>query len=123
MRSMLLGGGLAVLLAMPAVAQTNSPNQNSDPSATGSVSSQSQNASTPLRQQVQQNLAKAGFSDIKVMPESFLVRAKDPSGNPVMMVINPDSVTAVTYGPNSTSNFNGTPNPKSAESNTNRSNR
>ncbi len=30
------------------------------------------------------------------MPSSFLVRAKDKSGNPVMMVINPDSVTAVT---------------------------
>ena len=30
------------------------------------------------------------------MPQSFLVRAKDKSGDPVMMVINPDSVTAVT---------------------------
>ena len=30
------------------------------------------------------------------MPESFLVRAKDRDGNPVMMVINPDSVLAVT---------------------------
>jgi hypothetical protein len=29
------------------------------------------------------------------MPESFLVRAKDKSGNPVMMVVNPDSVTAI----------------------------
>jgi hypothetical protein len=31
-----------------------------------------------------------------VMPESFLVRAKDQQGNPVMMVINPDSFTEVT---------------------------
>jgi hypothetical protein len=30
------------------------------------------------------------------MPESFLVRAKDKSGNPVMMVINPDSITSLT---------------------------
>ncbi len=30
------------------------------------------------------------------MPESFLVRAKDKDGNPVMMVIKPDSFTAVT---------------------------
>ncbi|MGD0723407.1 MAG: hypothetical protein ABR970_20440 [Roseiarcus sp.] len=49
-----------------------------------------------LRQHVQDNLAKAGFTDIKVMPESFLVRAKDQQGNPVMMVINPDSFTEVT---------------------------
>ena len=30
------------------------------------------------------------------MSSSFLVRAKDRDGNPVMMVINPDSVMAVT---------------------------
>jgi hypothetical protein len=30
------------------------------------------------------------------MPESFLVRAKDKRGNPVMMLVNPDSITAVT---------------------------
>jgi hypothetical protein len=41
------------------------------------------------------------------MPESFLVRAKDPSGNPIMMVINPDSVAAVTYAPGNTANQNG----------------
>jgi hypothetical protein len=126
MRSMLLGVGLTVLLAIPAVAQTNSANQNSSPATTGSIASQSdstQNPSTPIRQQVQQNLSKAGFTDIKIMPESFLVRAKDPSGNAVMMVINPDSVTAVTFGPNSTTNSNGTPNQNSAQSNGNRSNR
>jgi hypothetical protein len=30
------------------------------------------------------------------MPSSFLVRAKDSQGNPVMMVINPDSFTEMT---------------------------
>ncbi len=49
-----------------------------------------------IRQQVQASLKQSGFTDIKIMPESFLVRAKDPQGRPVMMVINPDSVTAVT---------------------------
>ena len=38
---------------------------------------------------------------MRVMPESFLVRAKDLAGNPVMMVINPDSFTAVTEVPES----------------------
>lgn len=49
-----------------------------------------------IQQQLRQNLQRAGFTDVQVMPSSFLVRAKDPGGNPVMMVINPDSVTAVT---------------------------
>jgi hypothetical protein len=49
-----------------------------------------------IQQQVQNNLQQAGFTDIRIMPSSFLVRAKDKAGNPVMMVISPDSVTAVT---------------------------
>ena len=49
-----------------------------------------------MRQQVASDLGKAGYTDIHVMPESFLIRAKDLKGNPVMMVINPDLVTAVT---------------------------
>jgi hypothetical protein len=42
------------------------------------------------------NLQAAGFTNIQVMPSSFLVRANDQDGNPVMMVVNPDSVTAIT---------------------------
>ncbi|MBV9288357.1 MAG: hypothetical protein JO288_11150 [Hyphomicrobiales bacterium] len=62
-----------------------------------------------ISDRMRDDLKKAGFTDIKIMPESFLVRAKDPQGNPVMMVINPDSVTAVTeqmQGTNSASNAN-----------------
>jgi hypothetical protein len=43
-----------------------------------------------LSQRLQNDLAKAGFTDIIIMPAAFLVRAKDSQGNPVMMVINPD---------------------------------
>jgi hypothetical protein len=85
MRSFILAAGMTLALAAPSFAQ----------SSQGQNSMSGQNPAQ-LRQQVRQNLADAGFTDIKVMPESFLVRAKDKSGNPVMMIINPDSVTAVT---------------------------
>ncbi len=49
-----------------------------------------------VQQKIHNEMSQAGFTDIHVMPQSFLVRAKDSSGNPVMMVINPDSITAVT---------------------------
>ena len=49
-----------------------------------------------LSQKLRDDLTKAGFTDITVMPSSFLVRAKDSQGNSVMMVINPDSLTEVT---------------------------
>lgn len=62
--------------------------------------------SQSIQAQVKNNLAQAGFSDIRVMPESFLVRAKDQNGNPVMMVINPDSVTAITAASGSEGNAN-----------------
>ena len=82
-RRLPLAIGLTVFLAGPALAQAPKP--------------QGQNLnSQSLQQQVNQNLQQAGFTDIKIMPESFLVRAKDKSGHPVMMIINPDSVTAVT---------------------------
>jgi hypothetical protein len=58
------------------------------------------NASGPmLRQKIRQDLAHAGFSDIHIMAQSFLVRAKDPGGDPVVMIINPNSVEAVTAIP------------------------
>lgn len=53
-------------------------------------------SSQTVREKLTKNLHDAGFTDIQVMPSSFLVRAHDRDGNPVMMVINPDSVTAVT---------------------------
>lgn len=49
-----------------------------------------------IRQQLMTSLEQAGFSDVKVMPDSFLVQAKDKSGNPVTMFINPDSMSVFT---------------------------
>jgi hypothetical protein len=46
-----------------------------------------------IRQQLMTSLEQAGFTDVKVMPDSFLVQAKDASGNPVTMFINPDSMS------------------------------
>jgi hypothetical protein len=76
-------------------AAQNQPTQNqTESNRTTSGGGQAQNQS--IRQQVQRNLQQAGYTDISIMPESFLVGAKDKDGNPVMMVINPDSVTAIT---------------------------
>jgi hypothetical protein len=82
-------------------------------------------ATAQIAQQIKSNLQEAGFKNIRMMPSSFLVRAEDKNGNPVMMVINPDSVTAVSeidqtnhttgqssdQGSNSSSTTNPSPNP------------
>jgi hypothetical protein len=60
-------------------------------------SAQTTDAQGPhMSQKLHDDLTKAGFTDITIMPQSLLVRAKDAQGNPVMMVINPDSLTEVT---------------------------
>jgi hypothetical protein len=49
-----------------------------------------------MSQKLHDDLTKAGFTDINIMPASLLVRAKDSQGNSVMMLINADSMTEVT---------------------------
>ncbi len=40
-------------------------------------------------------LRKAGFTELQILPNSILVRAKDKAGNPVAMILNPGSMTEV----------------------------
>jgi hypothetical protein len=78
---LLLGSGFAGT----ALAAMDSAQTTSDTRASGHMS-----------QKLHDDLTKAGFTDISIMPQSLLVRAKDAQGNSVMMVINPDSLTEVT---------------------------
>jgi hypothetical protein len=57
--------------------------------------------SANLQRQVKQDLQKAGFTDVSVAPNSFLVQAKDRSGDPVTMIVGPNSMTAVVAQPSS----------------------
>ena len=99
MRSLILGVGLSLALAAPALAQNAGQDPSQNPSQSENQSSEQgttpQQSASAIQQQVRHNLAAAGYTDIQVMPRSFLVRAKDKSGNPTLMIINPNSVTAV----------------------------
>ena len=87
--ALLLAGGFAG----SAAAATTSPAAGS---ATDQNAAPNAQAPTHISQRLRDDLSKAGFTNITIMPSSFLVRAKDSQGNPVMMVINPDSLTEVT---------------------------
>lgn len=94
----LVTAGMGLALALPAVAQStgpSSPPANQHPQS-GSQAGTSGSGGVPIRQKIQQDLEQAGFKNVQVMPESFLVRAQNKDGQSVLMVINPDSVTAVT---------------------------
>src|SRR5262249_35888724 len=45
--------------------------------------------------QVKNGLQQAGFSDVQVVPRSFLVRAKDKDGQLVTMLINGNSIIQI----------------------------
>jgi hypothetical protein len=72
----------AILFACAGTALSQAgPNQPAPNPSAKDQSAQTQ-SQQPIRQQVQNNLARAGYTDIKIMPESFLVRAKDKSATP-----------------------------------------
>jgi hypothetical protein len=75
------------LFALPALAATGSANDSSTTTPKDTMQ---------VQQQLRQDLSKAGYSDIKIVPGSFLVQAKDKQGNETEMMISPHSMTEVT---------------------------
>lgn len=53
-----------------------------------------------IREQVKNGLEKAGFSNIQIAPEAFLVRAIGPNGNPVTLMVNADAFRAASNDDN-----------------------
>jgi len=97
------------LLASAAWAQSPSTSTPSGQSATSEQGQADQQQQMHAQQQVQKNLEQAGFTDITIVPRSFLVRAKDKEGNQTMMFITPSSVTAIRKIPGSTTGQGGSP--------------
>ena len=81
---------LAVLAASPAAVaqQSQTPNP-----PTASQPSTNSNQRLTAANKIQQDLKNAGFTDIKVVAESFVVQAKSKDGNPVLMTIGPHGMS------------------------------
>ena len=95
MRALLTCIALPLALTTPAFAQQ--PNVSQQQNLGQQVQQQNPPQLGQIQENIRQNLQAAGFTDIRMMPSSFMVRAKDRDGNPVMMLINPDSVEAMTF--------------------------
>lgn len=102
MRSLFLTAAALALAASPALAATHTaagPEMNQSGTSSesaGTTAHMGSHGNQAIQQKIHKELSQAGFTDIQVAPESFLVHAKDSSGNPVVMAITPNSVTAVT---------------------------
>lgn len=53
---------------------------------------QNQSSGGSLPSQLQQKLRSQGFTDIEVVPEGYIVSAKDRDGDPVTMIVGPHSL-------------------------------
>jgi hypothetical protein len=82
----------AFLTTISSVALAQSPNTTSTPAPTA----RTQISGANVQQQVTTNLQNSGFTNVKVVPDSFLVQATDKSGNAVTMFIGPNSMSEVT---------------------------
>jgi hypothetical protein len=86
----LTAAGLSLCFILPAMAQPAKP---SDSTA---ATTESQPTTLSIRQDIMQDLQKAGYKNIHLAPASFVAHATDQHGNPVVMAISPDSVTMIT---------------------------
>ena len=95
MKTALLATTAAVALAfsqVPVMAQT----AHDQTPAVKSSADQSSHSKEGMRAELRDMLQKAGFTDVQVMPGSFLIHAKDKDGNPVVMNVSPNSFTEMT---------------------------
>jgi len=105
MTSLLLAGTAALALTGAAAAQNAAPSM---PDQTAPASQANAPARGKPIQQIRSDLQQAGYSDIQLAPASILVNAKNKAGEPVMMLIGPNSITEVAAIDDGTANSNGT---------------
>ncbi|OSI60301.1 hypothetical protein BSZ22_31415 [Bradyrhizobium canariense] len=109
---------LAATVSGPALAQSGT-------SSTGTSQSAATSGQTTAAQKIQDDLKKAGFTDIKVVAESFVVQAKTKDGNPMVMTIGPhgmsvfEAMNTTTTGSGLANKSQGTTGPSSSNNGAN----
>ncbi|HZT24221.1 MAG TPA: hypothetical protein VFA57_00840 [Pseudolabrys sp.] len=98
---------LASVLFAAALAQGAAFAQNNNMSGNTAASNVS---AQQLPEEIKNKLQQDGFTDVKVIPGSFLVSAKDKNGDTVNMVIGPNSMMMLTEVPANTTTGAGSPN-------------
>jgi hypothetical protein len=85
----------ATLFGAAAFAQSNGQQSATQRPGPSPEQSQAQSSGTQPRlmtqHKLQQSLQQAGFKDVKILDESFLVQAQSADGTPVVMMVNPAS--------------------------------
>ena len=110
MKRGLVVAGMILCTTTGALAEDKPPSRPGTPSASPEANFAKREADkqSALSKDIAEVLAKSGFTDLQVMPNSVLVRGKDKAGQPVAMILNPGSMTeVVTLDPHSGSAASG----------------
>jgi hypothetical protein len=95
MRRLLISTLVSLVWTLPALAQDAPQDRPVAPNAAPDQSDLLKDAAQAIQQLIQAQLASAGFSDIQMVPNSFLIRAKDRDGNAVTMMAAPRDITGL----------------------------
>ena len=86
-----------------ALAEHNATNPTKSNTLGGGASASAQK----LPEQIKAKLRQDGFTDVRVIPGSFLVSAKDKNGDKVNMILGPNSMMMMTEAPAGTTGSGG----------------
>ena len=78
--------------AIPATAQDSAHDQFAAPTAAESRAARVAEAMRSMQRDIRLDLALAGFTDIQIVPTSFMISAKDHDGHSVTMTAPPISI-------------------------------
>lgn len=93
MKLILVISAAAAIMLTPAAFAQSSPSNSQSTNSQSSPQSANSNQNLTAARQIQQDLTKAGFTDVKVVAESFVVQAKSKDGDPVVMTIGPHGMS------------------------------
>lgn len=89
MKNLLAGAAMLTLLSSAAFAQSPATQNHSNTGQNSAASDQHLAAA----QKIKQDLQGAGFTNVKIVAESFVVQAKSKDGDPVVMTIGPHGMS------------------------------
>jgi hypothetical protein len=93
MRRLLISTFVSLASIIPALAQDAPQGQPVAPNAAPDQNDPLKDATQAIQQRIQARLASAGFTEIQMVPNSFLISAKDKDGRSVTMMASPSSIT------------------------------
>jgi hypothetical protein len=89
MRKLLISTFVSLVWTIPTLAQDAPQGQPVAPNAAPEQNDPLKDAAQAIQRLIQARLASAGFTDIQMVPNSFLISAKDRDGHPVTMMAAP----------------------------------